>query len=201
MRFTACFLFLILVCCATSVPSAAQHRYFPEKVFAGDPKSNEYWAGRYSKILQTLNEPSLYQESKSTQTQSYRFLWVRSFHQPLSLRFEVEPNGTATLTIKKASGKAGSAHGHVTGTTLTLTRQQAALFLDQVNASGFWRLATHEDPVVDGPDGSHWIIEGVKDAVYHIVDRWSPESGPIRTLGLALAVELGRLKLSAKEIY
>jgi hypothetical protein len=73
--------------------------------------------------------------------------------------------------------------------------------VDQVNSVGFWELVTHEDSVDSGPDGSQWIIEGTKDGKYHVVDRWSPKGGPIRTLGLALAMDLGQMKIPSKEIY
>jgi hypothetical protein len=110
MRLAISFCVLILLWCAALIPSTAQQRYFPEKVFAENPDSNEYRAGPYSKILWALNEPSLYQESKSKETQSYRFRWLRTFHQPLSLRFDLKSNGMAMLTIKKAGGKGAFHH-------------------------------------------------------------------------------------------
>ena len=31
-----------------------------------------------------------------------------------------------------------------------------------------------------GRDGSQWVLEGVRDNRYHIVDRWSPENSEYR---------------------
>ncbi len=35
-------------------------------------------------------------------------------------------------------------------------------------------------------DGSQWVLEGVRDGRYHVVDRWSPESGLYRETCLIL---------------
>ena len=35
----------------------------------------------------------------------------------------------------------------------------------------------------DGVDGAQWLVEGIKDGRYHLVDRWSPTDGPVRQSG------------------
>jgi hypothetical protein len=50
-------------------------------------------------------------------------------------------------------------------------------------------------------DGAQWIIEGARNGTYHIVDRWSPEDGEIRALGLLILNDLAKMKLAAKEVY
>jgi hypothetical protein len=191
---------LLTILFTAALGASAQENYFPEKAFG---QGSQHWATLYSNQSRALREPSLYGLSKSASTQSYRFLWMRSFHELVSVRFDLESDGKATITIKKTSGSGGDAPGHLVGNrTRRLTLQQSEWFLEQVNQSGFWKLASHNDPEDDGgADGARWVIEGVKNGEYHAVDRWSPQSGPVRTLGLALAIELGHLKLSAKEIY
>lgn len=193
--------FLALVYAQTMLPRSAQQVFFPDKTFSENPKSNEYWSSLYSKQLRSLEEPSLYEESKSASAQAYRFLWLRTFHAPISVRFVIESDGIATLIIKKADKNGGPEPGRVAQSTRKLTRQQTDSFVNQVSSLGFWQLVTHEDPVIGGPDGAQWIIEGVKNGEYHIVDRWSPKDGPVRTLGLTLAIDLGQLKIPDKEIY
>jgi hypothetical protein len=69
--------------------------------------------------------------------------------------------------------------------------------LDKLN---FWKMP---NPVNDqrGTDGSQWIIEGVKGGLYHVLDRWSPEKGIVRELGLILALELAQMDIPKNEIY
>ena len=93
-----------------------------------------------------------------------------------------------------------SVGGRVQKTTRTLTKQEADSFLDQIESNGFWRLPSQEEPV-SGPDGARWILEGAKGGKYHVVHRWAPKDGAVRTLGLYFAVDVGKMKLGDNEIY
>jgi hypothetical protein len=35
-------------------------------------------------------------------------------------------------------------------------------------------------------DGARWILEDVRDGKYHLVDRWSPDTGTFREAALLL---------------
>jgi len=49
--------------------------------------------------------------------------------------------------------------------------------------------------------GAQWIVEGVKNGKYPIVDRWSPETAdPVRTIGL-LSLKLGRARIRSARVY
>ena len=191
---------LAILYAAGSAAASTQQGYFPEKAFG---EGSQHWASLYSAQLRALREPSLYEQSKSANRQSYRFLWMRSFHKLVSVRFDLESDGRATVTIKKSSGFGGDAPGHLLeNRRKKLTQQQSEWFLEQVNQSGFWKIVGHNDPDDDGgPDGARWVIEGVKSGEYHAADRWSPKSGPVRSLGLALIADLGQMKLPPNEIY
>jgi hypothetical protein len=41
----------------------------------------------------------------------------------------------------------------------------------------------------------------VKAGKYHIVDSWMPQQGPVRELGLYLAIELALLRIPKNELY
>lgn len=60
---------------------------------------------------------------------------------------------------------------------------------------GCWEI---RDP---GVDGAQWIIEGVRNKTYHVVDRWSPKDGSVRALGLFIVTDLVKMKLAAKDVY
>jgi hypothetical protein len=191
--------FLLII---TVIPVRAQGNYFPERTFGDEPAIHNSWATRYSKYLIALQEPSLSSRSKSGASESYRFLWLRTFHRPVSVRLDVGNDGVATVTTKMTSGVGGAGPGHlIESRTRRLTKKETDRFVNQVSESEFWKLPTHEDPVIGGPDGSQWVIEGTKNGKYHAVDRWSPKDGAVRILGLALAIDLGQLNLPAKEIY
>jgi hypothetical protein len=100
-----------------------------------------------------------------------------------------------------ASGRGGYAPGTlIENTTRDLDRAKVGSFLGLVDTTNFWKTP---NPVDDqtGTDGSQWIIEGVKNGKYHVVDRWMPENGPAHDLGIFLAFELGNMSVPKKEIY
>jgi hypothetical protein len=112
----------------------------------------------------------------------------------------LNPDGTSSLTTKVASGAAGYNPGRlVQKRTLLLTTEQTNRFLDQIDADNFWKLPSVQQD--RGPDGARWIIEGVRNGTYHIVDRWSPQKGEIRALGLFMLTELAKMKLPVNEVY
>lgn len=181
-------------------PMNAQVKYFPAGAF-GDPKGSQEWIALYSKYLKAMKEPSLLDRSKAGPSQSYRFLWLRSFHKPVSVRLDIRNDGGADVTVKVGEAPGVSAlGGAVQKTTRTLSKREVDSFLDQVNSEGFWKLPAQEEPV-SGPDGARWILEGARDSQYHVAHRWTPKDGTVRTLCLYLAVELAQMKLANDEIY
>ena len=68
-----------------------------------------------------------------------------------------------------------------------------------INAAAFWDAPT-EDPGKNGEDGAQWIIEGRRQGRYHVVERWSPKSGPIRSAGEAF-LRAACLSFPADEMY
>ena len=80
-----------------------------------------------------------------------------------------------------------------------LSKEQVGQFEALVRASNFWELPTH-NAEKGGFDGSQWILEGVKDQKYQIVDRWTPTNGKYREACLYL-LNLSRLKVDPKHVY
>ena len=202
----AAFLFL----CPTK---ASQTDYFPPGTLDDTEKSSHFKEQWYSDQLRALKEPSLWELSKTQTTETYRFLWLRSFHRPISVRLDINQHGTALLTIKATDGQGGYNPGAlVMNKSHALTREQTNWALDRIKAVGYWGLPSFEKPKEGvGPngektveislDGARWILEGVKDGKYQVTDRWSPERGPIRALGMMMLIDLAKFKLHHQEVY
>ncbi|MHC4118408.1 MAG: hypothetical protein ACYSWO_12980 [Planctomycetota bacterium] len=171
--------------------------YFPEKVFSEREDLHTFVNEWYSKHLKALQEPSLYKWD-STDTESvFRFTWLRTFHHPVSIRLEILPNGTGKLYSKMTSGTGGYEPGKLkTNNVKNIKKAIVDEFLEIVKDEAFWKLPTRIED--GGMDGSQWIIEGRKGHDYHIVDRWTPEKGTVKRIGIFL-IELSNLKV--KEIY
>jgi len=180
---------------------SAQEPYFPKGAFSGDTSSDQFTVEWYSKQLKALEEPSLLSLAKQTTYESYRFLWLRTFHHPISVRLDIRADGIGELTVKMANGAGGYKPGHlIQNISRPLTKRQTDKFLAMVRRVKFWEIPTNEDSMA-GNDGSQWIIEGVKDGKYHVVDRWTPREGAVRELGLALALGLADLNIPKNELY
>jgi hypothetical protein len=78
----------------------------------------------------------------------------------------------------------------IVDTTGDVDEAQVQDVLAQLQRLAFWAMpteeeqappaasaTTHQGPTlkVIGTDGSRWILEGIRDGEYHVVDRWSPK--------------------------
>ena len=187
-----------LICLSTA--GLAQDSYFPSGALSDYDRGDSARARWYSEQLKALDEPSLLAEAKNTSTQSYRFLWLRSFHNPIAVRLDVMADGTGRITVKVANGAGGYKPGKlIKNTSRSMAQEKTDKFLEQIKEAGFWKIPSYEKTF--GFDGAQWIIEGVKDGKYHVVDRWTPSKGPIRELGMTLAFTLAQLKIPQDELY
>jgi hypothetical protein len=197
-RLRSCVTVLLLLLAAITY-SFAQQAFFPSGVFGETRQLDPGTSRWYSSQLRALEEPSLWELSRTESTQSYRFLWLRTLDHPLSVRFDANADGTGQLVTKMSSGTGGNDPGKlVLNQTQQLTKEQIAGLLLKVEAAAFWSLPTNENS--GGRDGARWIIEGVHQRRYHIVDRWTPSSGPVREIGLYL-MRLSNLKIPTKKLY
>lgn len=150
--------------------------------------SNEYcleagpYCEYYSSNLGAMKEPSLYKKASKIGNLTYRFLWLRSFNEPVSFRVTLQPDGTATLSIKMLDLSADYSSGiYVPGKLIldkdvTINRADLEKFL--VNESDARKWLTEESiPAPNaGFDGAGWIFEAVIDHQHYVIRRWSPTS-------------------------
>jgi len=154
--------------------------YFPEDVF--DEFSTEW----YVEHLKALDEPSLYSFSTDENITVYRFLWLRTFHEPIAIRIHLDHNTKTGIVYFKVCDKDGFNPGKlIIDKSFNLNKKQYKEVDSLFFVRKFWHTRTAEI-YNDGRDGARWIIEGVRGNKYHIVDRWTPEYGNTRKIGLYL---------------
>jgi hypothetical protein len=199
MKSTLLVMIVVAVTCG-STSSQQSVQYFPPGAFYDYPALDAGVIRWYSKYLNVLGEPSLWATSKDSQLELYRFLWLRTWNQPVSIRVDRNSDGSATLTLKVATGSSG---GDKPGKlnvvrTKTLTEEEFDAIADRFTAAGFWTMA----PTVpsNGRDGARWVLEAAKSSRYRVVDRWSPEDGPIRGLALHI-LQLSGYAVAEDEVY
>jgi len=153
--------------------------YFPKEVlsssYLGDYASVNDW---YGKTLRLMHESSLFYVTEPN-IEVYRFVWLRTFHHPISVRVERTLNGT-TLYTAELSGMGGyePAGRIIRSKTIRLGQTSWCELLSRIDKSHFWIQQPMDTDI--GPDGATWVLEGVREGRYQFVQRWSPSSGDFR---------------------
>ncbi len=152
--------------------------------------------GWYSGQLSALKEPLVFNQTDKT---IYRFTWLRTFHKPVAIRLERTDN-SYTLYWKQTSGAGGYDPGElIVNSSKQLTKEQWDKFISLLQSADFWNMTTKSKDDM-GNDGSQWIIEGMTNGKYHVVDRWTPRKNNFQKCGLYL-IELTELKIKEGDLY
>ncbi|MEI8203128.1 MAG: tetratricopeptide repeat protein [Bacteroidota bacterium] len=150
----------------------------------------------YSRQLFALKEPLIFNQTEKT---IYRFTWLRSFNNPVAIRVE-KTNNDYTLYWKQSSGTGGNNPGELTvNNSKQITREEWDYFISLLQSTDFWNMSTNLKGDL-GSDGSYWIIEGIENNKYHVVERWSPRKNNFQKCGQYL-IELTDLKIKGSDIY
>jgi hypothetical protein len=188
--------------------AAANEQYFPPASLGDTPSEEQYLSDWYSKQLTALHEPSLWQESlRNPGAEVYRFLYLRSFDHPISVRLTVTAEGSGLLTAKETNGQGGFHTGRlIRNTTVRLSKQDTQWFCDRLDLDevGYWKLPSRQkaEKGMITVDGAQWIVEGAKNGHYKIVDRTSPPvEDPIHWIGIDLMIHLAHLRLLYQDVY
>lgn len=147
--------------------------------------------------LFSMKEPLLFNSEISIEV--YRFLLLRTFHRPISIRFE-KNNDNYYVFWKETNGYSG---GYSPGKLIRKGKKKVSKknwedFQALIDTSQFWYLS-HEQSFF-GFDGSNWILEGSTPSKYQVIDRWSPGKGTFYDACMFL-LKLSDLKIEDSEIY
>ena len=174
--------FAVLATCGLAsvivVLTSRSFEYFPEGVL--DPQRADLDTlkrGWYSSELRALNEPVL---APSAGQFVFRFTLLRSSRAPMAVRIVAEDGRYTLHALELFVYPADDQTKEMRRVSRVLSSQEVDELKSLIDETSFWDIQTFEKD--DGVDGSRWIIEGATDQ-YHVVDRWSPKSGPARKLG------------------
>jgi len=173
--------------------------YFPDGILESRTDLDEYVRAWYSKPLRIVGEPSL-SCGQAPGTEVYRFLWLRTFHHPISIRVTRSDNKTA-LVAAELTGAGGSDPGSVARRVDKILAIAEWKGLEAaLSGTAFWKMSTRQPDKEVGLDGAQWIVEGRRVAEYHVVHRWTPRTGSYREAGLHF-LELSGLRIPQQELY
>jgi hypothetical protein len=155
-------------------------KYFPPNTFQN--RGGDFMVEWYSSVLYGLEEKPLW--PADPEQMIYRFVWMRSFHDQVSITLQVQPEGSGQLRLQIYK----RVPGQLVSETQSLTKEQVRKVLTLIEEANFWRMTTEGDGP-EGEDGAEWVLEGVQGGKYHIVTRWNAK----RTVFGEALLELIRL--------
>lgn len=117
-----------------------------------------------------MKEPSLSRRWRR-ETETYRFLWLRSFDNPIVVRiWRSESN--VYLVTRQLDEDGGPNPGKLVVNRISSLSKEWDEFTKHLERSVYWTLPTDIGDI--GNDGAQWVLEGARAGHYHVVDRWSP---------------------------
>lgn len=156
--------------------------FFPDNAFASKYDNGSFEREWYGRALKALDEPTM--RVSAAAGDSYRFLWLRSFHRPVAIRLVALENGAARVRYKMSDGAGGYDPGRIIiDKSLTIDAKKFAkiksLFDDAKICEPF------ESDVL-GLDGAQWIFETNVGGEYCVAVEWGGYRPGFQELGRAL---------------
>ena len=151
--------------------------YFPIKTKAGDKGLSKFEAEWYGKSLERMKEPRLPSLAKDANSEVYRIMILPTWGNSIAVR--VQKRGeTYFLAARRLNGQAGYDPGElVEAKDIELSAGDSGTLDALIQHLNFFQLPTEDE--VRGFDGDEWILEGVSQSKYHVVQRWCATSyGP-----------------------
>jgi hypothetical protein len=205
----------------SNLAPVSRYQYFPAGVFGSSSQLGDATATWYAQTLTALTEPSLFELRADKTVQIYRFLWLPSFHRPISVRLTINSDGSGAVVAKSVDKHTGliTTNRHVLHDSGNLildtvgdaSKTQVQDVLKQLQGLEFWTMKTEDDGggyedaqgyhfKSVGMDGARWVLEGVNHGDYHVVDRWSPGTGSYAELCKYL-LQVAKAEVDGKVIY
>jgi hypothetical protein len=165
---------------AESCAESPEVRYFPVGTF-GPRNSDLFVREWYSKHLVAMEEPSL-SCGVLEDTETYRFLWLRTFHNPVAIRvFRLGDDYGLKAVVLDGAG--GYDPGHVSRrVTRAMSHDEWQTVITRLEGVQFWQMAKNRADLV-GFDGAQWIVEARRNGRYHIADRWTGTDYGLESVG------------------
>ncbi len=177
----------------------SKSKYLPASVFKSQyiHDENEVDNGMFS-YMQVLKEPSILTGTESEE-EVYRFVWIRSFHNPVSIRLQKSLTKVSLIVKESAKRIDDEPTKLIADKSKDVSILQWMKFKSLLEKECFWTIEYNykEMAIIDG---AAWQLEGKRENRYHIVRKASPTKGKFREACLYL-LELSDLKITEDDIY
>lgn len=182
---------MVLTVCSLASTAVAQNSYFPIRNKSGAEGVTSFEAKWYGESLQRMGErrlPEIAQQEAKAQV--YRLLILPTWGNSIAVR--VQRHGELySLSARRLDGQAGYDPGKlVESKDIELSPLDSETLGGLIQNLRFFQLPT--DDSVMGFDGDEWILEGVSQGRYHVVQRWCATEYNPKKRGLESFLALSR---------
>jgi hypothetical protein len=184
--FLKCFLLVLIALCFSCGKKTSRD----ENIVQNESKL----PGRFKSYLEPLHEP-LFFKKQEDDLRAFRFIWLRTFHNPFIFTLHVKRDSSGLLEVKEGNLKGYHPDSLMLDKSMFIEKSFVSAWEAQVEKLSFWKY-NPKDKMLQ--DGARWILEGSMDTTYHIVNIQSPDSGLYRDMCLDL-MKIGKVDLG--EIY
>lgn len=157
---------------------------------------------------------------------AYRFIWLRSFHQPVSVMVSLPDSGVGLLVGKvielepRRSPSEPLRHDQLRTVVVNLPAERCSQFKASLARFAFSQIDQYDDltrpPLYDFElfgkrfssrteymkDGARWVMEGWNHGTYRVCQRQSPaEEDALRQMAIFMLTEAKLLPTNEREIY
>jgi hypothetical protein len=189
---------LPILCCAV-ISAFADNSYFPVKTKDGAEGLTKFEAQWYSKSLERMKEPRLPELAKDVNAEAYRVIILPTWGNPIVVRVQ-RLGKTFRLSARRLDGQAGYDPGKlVESKDIDLSAEDSSTLETLVKNLDFLKLSTDEKGI-NGEDGEEWVLEGVSQGRYHVVQRWSASSYKSAERGLTAFLDLFKFLLDKSDL-
>jgi len=166
------------------LPDPSGRPYFP-KGSGNDP--TEWSDQTKTEVLARMKEPSLFDQGDKRPELEVRFLWLRSFDDPISVRVWTTAKGsfirTARIRIKK-NKEEPSLPGTLVETTRVLDAAETKAFTEALTKAPLAApMNETEKNLPGGLDGADWFFESYMEKTYQKLNFWGLNSLDLTNYG------------------
>ena len=164
------------------LPDPSGRPYFP-KGSGNDP--TEWWDPSNTRLLAKMKEPSLFDQGDKRPELEVRFLWRRSFHDPISVRVWTTPEGSFIRTARiRKNQEEPSLPGTLVDTTRVLDHAETKAFTAALTKAPLAApMNETENSLPGGFDGAEWFFESYMEKTYQKLNFWGLNSLDLTNYG------------------
>ena len=164
------------------LPDPSGRPYFPK---GSDDDPTKWLDQTKTEVLAKMKEPSLFDQGDKRPELEVRFLWLRTFHDPISIRVWATAEGSFIRTARiKKNKEEPSLPGTLVETTRVLDAAETKAFTAALTKAPLAApMNETEKNLPGGLDGAEWFFESYMEKTYQTLNFWGLNSLDLTNYG------------------